>query len=946
MVEAAYTYDDFSRLNRAAFQSSNIQYNLDEMGNRTTVVGASLPGGVQVLTANTTLISSSPAISIVKLINNSDVTVTLPDASTALGQEFTVKRDITGGRTWQWSNTGLSTSTFTSFGYWGVSSSCGDHYFGVGLVAFNYQIYKLSTNTWLQEASVTIPSTLNSFADIVLSSDGSKLYLAGNDSSGVGHILVYSTTDLSLLNTITLTGYRVGSQLALSQNGSTLYCATTAGVLSINTSTYAFSLLISFTASLIYGMCISPNYVFVSMFTSTEVFNVYNISTGALVTTISAYAYSYLRYDPNGQRVWSVSGTGGGPLIIDAVGLSVTYNKPYNFLFQISYGSGFALDTVNNLAYIGQIDCIQVFDLNSFALITSLKSPKVNAKAGSESSVLALLVISTGSLLTLEYVSTVGTNYYVVAPSATIGDNIVTVSGQSSQLINGNPAVNLVSPTDSVTVIAYQDPVSSAYGWAIQSAIECVKQDANVAMLPKYQQQDFAHQLMVVQLTDSTLVGWGDNTGGALCNGQTAGVSPPSPVLYDPWTPPDPSATVVDWALTSTNLFVVFSDGSVYAGGQNASGQLGDGTTVAKIFLQRVINYLPNNVNRVWASSGAAGTSGMVFYGTSDNKLYACGLNANGQLGLGNTTQWNEVLETWNSGAFTDVVIGQDNGGYWTFLITAAGGLYCTGYNAQGQLGLGNTTQQTSWQPVTIAGAGNIVKVRTTGGFNGTTRYSNTMVLDSNGNIFATGSNAEGQLANGGTTAQTSFGPITTNYFPPVPFFVDFGYGNGQYPTCWALSDVGTFMTWGYGGSDALFTQSTSNQTTAQLIEDLPQVIKAVGPVMNTNVNSPQTIVLCSDGSLKYAGNANGIYGVADQNMPVGVKYIPTIPQMPFPQNEISQWFLHGTGATQRLFVLTKKGKLFALGDNTNAIVTGGLEYSTTNTGGMWYQIDLGRYQR
>lgn len=54
------------------------------------------------------------------------------------------------------------------------------------------------------------------------------------------------------------------------------------------------------------------------------------------------------------------------------------------------------------------------------------------------------------------------------------------------------------------------------------------------------------------------------------------------------------------------------------------------------------------------------------------------------------------------------------------------------------------------------------------------------------------------------------------------------------------------------------------------------------------------------------------------------------------PARSIKDFFVHGTTSTQRAFFLTEDGDLYAYGDNTLGICTGGLMYSTTNTTEVW----------
>src|SRR5436305_634401 len=73
--------------------------------------------------------------------------------------------------------------------------------------------------------------------------------------------------------------------------------------------------------------------------------------------------------------------------------------------------------------------------------------------------------------------------------------------------------------------------------------------------------------------------------------------------------------------------------GAVYAWGNNSNGQLGDGTTTAR--LTPVAVTLAAGVT---VSAGSGGVDHSLAVG-SDGKVYAWGYNSNGQLGDGTTTQ-------------------------------------------------------------------------------------------------------------------------------------------------------------------------------------------------------------------------------------------------------------------------------------------------------------------
>src|SRR5215471_3311172 len=92
-----------------------------------------------------------------------------------------------------------------------------------------------------------------------------------------------------------------------------------------------------------------------------------------------------------------------------------------------------------------------------------------------------------------------------------------------------------------------------------------------VSSFPKRTHGDFNNNGMMVKLSTGELVGWGDNTTGALANGIAGATNAPAQkVLFDENTTLPPfDATIVDWVFTGANLYVVYSNGWVYSSGKN-----------------------------------------------------------------------------------------------------------------------------------------------------------------------------------------------------------------------------------------------------------------------------------------------------------------------------------------------------------------------------------------
>ena len=173
--------------------------------------------------------------------------------------------------------------------------------------------------------------------------------------------------------------------------------------------------------------------------------------------------------------------------------------------------------------------------------------------------------------------------------------------------------------------------------------------------------------------------------------------------------------------------------GAAYCWGYNIYGQLGNGTTT-------------NSPTPVAVSGG------LTFAAIDAGKnVHTCGLTPagaaycwgyNGAGGLGNGTTTNSTIPVAVSGGMTFAAVrgGADH----TCGVTPAGAAYCWGYNSDGEVGSGSTTYSIILTPVAVSG-GLVFGALSTGG-------SHTCGVTPTRAAYCWGWNANGQLGNGTTT--------------------------------------------------------------------------------------------------------------------------------------------------------------------------------------------------
>lgn len=238
--------------------------------------------------------------------------------------------------------------------------------------------------------------------------------------------------------------------------------------------------------------------------------------------------------------------------------------------------------------------------------------------------------------------------------------------------------------------------------------------------------------------TNGNVWGWGANAGGSLCNTILNGTLPAM------ITQPKLQGDVKLASGQNSHAIYYTTTGKLFACGNNASGQLGDGTFTSSINPVRVIGLPAEQITNLQTSMR---NSGAVM---ADGSYWDWGYNAAGQLGDGSTAASDVPVHVSLPDPVAAVAQGGgqlDNGQSVAILSNSA--VYTWGNDTWGQLGRGvhSDRQHVPKQVVLPAGV-TFVAV----GSGGASQYA----IDSTGNVWAWGENNVGQLGIGNTVDQNT----------------------------------------------------------------------------------------------------------------------------------------------------------------------------------------------
>lgn len=467
------------------------------------------------------------------------------------------------------------------------------------------------------------------------------------------------------------------------------------------------------------------------------------------------------------------------------------------------------------------------------------------------------------------------TNYQVGIGSSTY------TSGTTAVLLSGTKNWNQISAGSVNTIAVRKD--GTLWSWG-QGGVAYVGVDgrngaggsaepAQIGSDTNWKQVNVGNYNAAAVKNDKTLWTWGYIFWGAIGNGSygvNSGYSSPIQIGTTEWE---------KVSISSNYVLAIKTDGTLWAWGNNSTGQLGLGNTADKSVPTQV------GTDTDWFHVEASNTHAVAL--KTNGTLYTWGDNIVGQLGIGDTV--NRSIPT-AVGSLSNWMFIASKGSH-TLAIKTDGTLWSWGRNDQGQLGLGSFTNKSSpvqvgtdtdWELITatygvsLATKKNSNRLWGAGGYLQLLPFSNqttfasfhtnyigtgykkiaassanvsphVLSVKTDGTLWALGTNNSGQLGTGNTTVQSSFVQIGS--------LTDWKDVAVHKEMSLAIKTNNTLWAWGNNTNGNLGTSNTTSYSS-------PVQIGALSNWAFVTANRYTCLAVKTDGTLwGWGNNLNGQIG-------------------------------------------------------------------------------------
>lgn len=381
----------------------------------------------------------------------------------------------------------------------------------------------------------------------------------------------------------------------------------------------------------------------------------------------------------------------------------------------------------------------------------------------------------------------------------------------------------------------------------------------------------------------------------------------------------DTPYSIVKFGGNGHNNWCLDSAGNLFTWGPNAEGECGNGTTTAVLIPTLVMSSVTEVFDTAHKGYNVACS---MWVRKTDNTIWCWGFNSNGELGLGTTTNVTTPTQNTYCGTNTRYILNVGGSSGYTLIQKSDNTIHVVGFNASYQCGRGAvTTTISSFTDVSANWGytnGKIIAAYGSGsrydGTTVTTSNGNTAILYENGAVYVCGNNTYGQMGNGTTTA------VSTPYqlFSSSSNVIGLYARGGAVTTYSVLKSDGTYYVWGHTGNGQSGLGGTTAITTPTI------VFSDVTNVFLSGENNYQYGWYCQHfiertiGGIPYlyAAGYNGHEECGIGGFSAGT--ILTFTRVPIPGNEriVNMGCNHAAAGFSAILAVASSGRFYAWGNN------------------------------